>query len=205
MKKAILNQKIYEVVDSEEYYRNPSIGNFNEFTAIQDNGLLYPIRNASKICGPGYYTDTNSCISRYVEPELDEYDKYSVEQNLIDFNSNNIKEIIDKSERLKSMETEILISKDNIFNPVIKDDDEPEMQLLKTAINKKNIDIDKYESRFESNFQNEKRLFNKPTITFGKLKRIGKATDMKITLRIEDASPEVPNPIGEVLEVVITD
>ena len=61
----------------------------------------------------------------------------------------------------------------------------------------KNIDINKYEQRFGKNFNNDKRLFNNPTISLSKLETIAKALDMKLTLVIEDDNASVPNPMGD--------
>ena len=67
---------------------------------------------------------------------------------------------------------------------------------LKKAVIAKEIDIDKYQGRFGSNYSNDKRLFNDGSITMSKLKTMMKALDMKGTLIIEDLNEDVPNPIG---------
>ena len=77
------------------------------------------------------------------------------------------------------------------------------MVALKTAVNNKHIDLDKYEHRFGENYANDKRLFNKNNISLGKMKTIANALDMDITLTIKDV-PDAPNPIGEVIEVKLT-
>ena len=45
----------------------------------------------------------------------------------------------------------------------------------------------------------DKRLLKKRNITFGKLRSICKALDMKATITFEDANPNVPNPIGKTI------
>ena len=77
------------------------------------------------------------------------------------------------------------------------------MKALKQAINLKNIDIDIYADRFLENFNNDKRLLKGPAITSSKMKSICPKLDMKVTLTISDAHPNVPNPIGQDITVVI--
>ena len=81
------------------------------------------------------------------------------------------------------------------------------MKGMKEAVIAKNIDLDKYEHRFGSNYNNDKRLFNKNNISLPMIKRLSKALDMKATLILEDASPDVPNPIGKkiVIDVIGND
>ena len=75
---------------------------------------------------------------------------------------------------------------------------------LKEAVIAKNIDLDKYEQRFGVNYNNDKRLFNRNTITMSKLKTMFDVLDMKATLIIEDKSEEVPNPMGKKIIVDLT-
>ena len=77
------------------------------------------------------------------------------------------------------------------------------MQLLKTAINRKNIDLDNYKQRFGSDYNNDKRLFDQPSITFFKLKRLAAILDMDVVLTLAD-KPGAVNPIGERLSTQIT-
>ena len=78
------------------------------------------------------------------------------------------------------------------------------MKALKTAVLEKRIDLDKYEPRFGSNYNNDKRLFNKNTISLSMTKRLCEALDIKATLILEDKSPDVPNPIGRTIKVDLT-
>ena len=121
--------------------------------------------------------------------------------NIIDFNKDNIKDLIESSNLLKDKEREILTSPDNVTMVSIGELDDPEMKALKMAILEKHIDIDKYESRFGSNFNNDKRLLSKSRITITKLKTMCDNLDIKATLILEDASPDVPNPIGKEIRV----
>ena len=67
---------------------------------------------------------------------------------------------------------------------------------LKKAVTTKHIDLDKYESRFGSNYANDKRLFNKPTISMQMLTRVCNALDIKATLTLEDQAGDIANPMG---------
>ena len=111
--------------------------------------------------------------------------------------------MIDKLDAVKKLESDVLTSVDNIFIAKIDPSDTPEMVALKTAVNEKHIDLDKYAYRFGANYNNDKRLFNKPNISLGMLKRVATALDMQVTLSIKDV-PEAPNPIGRDIVVDIT-
>ena len=84
---------------------------------------------------------------------------------------------------------------------IYKDEDSNEMKGMKEAVIAKHIDLDKYEHRFGSNYNNDKRLFNKHTISLPMIKRLCNALDMKATLVIEDANSDVPNPIGKKITI----
>lgn len=197
-KKGKVNGKIYDVIDMDEYKAHPDIYN-NSFTAIEKEGLLYPIRNNN--LAPGFFVK-NQVMGVYVQPSsIEDRDMYSAE-NVIDFSSaTNMKEIIEKKAQYKDLEREILCDADNIFKPVIRDNDAPMMKALKEAVIEKNIDINKYETRFGSTFNNDKRIFNNSSITLNKLISTADALDMKVTVSIEDKNDDVPNPIGKVITV----
>ena len=162
---------------------------------IREGKYLYPIRPKTSDL-PGLYAQTNA-ITIFKDPSEEEKEVYSTE-NIIDFgNATSLKEIIMKQNKLKNAERTILTTPENIFVPVIRDDDSPEMVGLKEAVIAKEIDIDKYQARFGSNYSNDKRLFNDKSITLSKLKTMFKALDMKGTLIIEDLNDDIPNPIGK--------
>ena len=77
------------------------------------------------------------------------------------------------------------------------------MALLKKAIARKNIDLESYKQRFGSDYNNDKRIFEQPSITFFKMKRVCDIFDIKVSLTLED-NPGAANPIGERLSAVIT-
>lgn len=199
LQKAKIEGAIYDVISYDEYYKNPEL--YESYGAIRDGAYIYPIRKKTDI-RPGFYP--NGCIDFFKQPSAEECQMYSV-NNIIDFeNATNLKDIIDSQQRLMSEERSILTTIDNVFQPDIADTDTPEMKALKQAIIDKHIDLDKYEPRFGPNYNNDKRLLKKGSITFGKLRSICNALDIKATITIEDAGNDVPNPIGKVISADIT-
>ena len=78
------------------------------------------------------------------------------------------------------------------------------MSGLKRAINSKECDINCYEQNFNGNFLNNVRILNGNSITDKKTIEFGNAMDIKVTIRFEDKNPDVPNPMGRVIEVELT-
>lgn len=199
-RKGKVNGSIYDVVTIEEYQNNRELYD-NKFTAIEKNGILYPIVKNKNT--PGYFNG-GGIFGEYIQPDPSQLENYST-NNIIDFNSaSSMKEVMEKSVSLRNMEKEILCSSDNKFKPTIDEKDDLEMKALKEAVIAKDIDLDKYESRFGANYNNDKRLFKKNSLSLGKLKTIANALDIKLTLTLEDMNEDVPNPIGRVIKVDIT-
>lgn len=190
VKKARIGQKIYDIIDLDVY--NLIDTNIYGPCAVEFNNHIYPER-ARGDKSPGIYKEDWG--SYLIHPQDDD-GTYSSD-NIINFSdTENIKELIEKSNKLKDLERDILTSPDNIFIPKISSRDEPVMRGLKEAVIAKNIDIYKYAPRFGANFQNDRRLFNNTSITLSKMTSFLNNLDMKGTLIIEDAAPNVPNPIG---------
>lgn len=194
--KAKIKNVMYDVCTLEQYTKNPN-QYLKNHTAIVEGDYLYPVLSATQI-GPGVHV--NPGMISYFQTPTDNIEEYKKE-NAIRFDDvKDIATMIDKLEAVKKIEDDVLTSADNIFSVKIKPGDTPEMVALKTAVNEKKIDLDKYEHRFGSNYHNDKRLFNKPSISLGMLKRVTSALDMQVTMTIEDA-PDAPNPIGRKIEV----
>ena len=122
---------------------------------------------------------------------------------MIDFeNSSSLRESIEKTARLVNEERTILISPDNIYTPLIKENDTPEMALFKKAIAEKQIDIENYKPRFGSDYSNDLRALSGNSITFFKLKRMCDIFDINCMVTFEDKEG-APNPIGERLTICI--
>lgn len=212
MKKILLNKQIYDVIDSNEYFRrkelNPDDSNnlMNE-TAIEKDGYVYPIiapsnnNEIEKTIGVRDYGPAMQFIKPQTVEQMNDYSANRV----LDFErSENLRETIQKRAQLESMERSILIDKDNIYNISINENDTPEFALLKEAINKKQIDINSYKSRFDDSFSNNMRLLSTSnSITFGKLKAFANVFDLDIEVTIKD-KPGCVNPIGEELKTDIT-
>lgn len=194
--KAKIKNVMYDVCTLEQYTQNPN-QYLKNHTAIVEGDYLYPVLSATQI-GPGVHV--NPGMISYFQTPTDNIEEYKKE-NAIRFDDvKDIATMIDKLEAVKKIEDDVLTSADNVFSVKIKPGDTPEMVALKTAVNEKKIDLDKYEHRFGSNYHNDKRLFNKPSISLGMLKRVTSALDMQVTMTIEDA-PDAPNPIGRKIEV----
>lgn len=202
--KVKINQTIYDVCTLEDYQHQEQNGTeyLPNYTAIIDGDYLYPVLNGSNNVGPGVLVGSQISIFRKPNPEQEEQYR---RENMIRFdNVKDMATMIDRLDAVKKLESEVLTSVDNIFAPKIQPSDTPEMVALKTAVIKKHIDLDKYEPRFGSNYNNDKRLFNKQDISIKMMKRLANALDMDITLTITDA-PNAPNPIGETIVVKLTD
>ena len=201
MKKATIDGKIYDVYDDEEFNRYRAA--LDSSCALEHNGYVYPIR-AMNDTKPDLRTDGDKILGWYNHPQTDEEKQMYSSDNIIDFNSNSMKDIISKSEILKEQEKEIRVSADNNYEYVYDKDDDPDISLLKEALAAKKCDIDKYEDKFDGNYANDKRILNGHSITSKKLKKFAEAFDLKVTMIIEDRNPDIANPMNRVISRVIT-
>lgn len=200
-KKAKIDGRVTTVVTPEESLNNKLYQ--DKFSSVEINGVILPVKKTYDPTTPGFYISNSGKIGKIIYPSDDERDEYSVD-HAIDFsNIKNMKELINKQEEVKRMESEVLSNSDNLFKPIPKENDSPEMKALKEAICLKNIDIDLYADRFLDNFNNDKRLLKGSSITISKMKSICDKLDMKVTLTISDTSESVPNPIGKSISVDI--
>lgn len=201
LEKAKIGDAIYDVITLDEYLANPDM--YGQYTAINgSDGYIYPIRSRNDN-RPGFYATGGLDFFKAPASTAD-MNAYS-QQNVINFkDATTLREVIQTQQKLASEERSILTTIDNVFAPEIGDNDAPEMKALKQAIIDKHIDLDKYEPRFGPNYNNDKRLLKKGSITFGKLRTIGDALDLKVTITIEDAAPDVPNPIGRSISAELT-
>ena len=208
MKKIVLDRRILEVIDQEEYDRRTILNPDSRQLMVEDtavlapNGMIYPVNRVYTEEIPSVY-DAGPMLL-YTTPEGMEDNPDYQQDKIIDFEDvKNLQDSITKQAKLEQAERTILISPDNIFTPVPQETDTPEMALLKEAITKKRIDLDNYKQRFGSDYNNDKRLFDQNSITFFKMKRVCDILDIEITLTLKD-KPGAPNPIGEALSSVIT-
>lgn len=203
--RAVLENKLYNVVPLEEYAKKPELYPVG-LTAIDVGDKLLPLRNKTDF-SPGLY-DSGS-IMDYRKPSAEELPNY-IKDNLeiIDFSeANSTNEYMKRNERVKEINKNMLESDGNIYVPIRNHDDTPEMGLFKDALEAKHFDIKKYQSQIEEtcgNYNNAVRLLTKESISFQKMKAIGKATNLKISLTIEDESDDVPNAMNQTFNCVIT-
>lgn len=211
LKKASLDGRLVDVLsferleETKELYTSTNTAAGIEVKTSKGEEFILPFRDTASINGgkPGVYTCGNvGYMIKY--PDQRDKDKYKPE--VIDFhNVDTIQDFIDKQDRVRDAERELLCTPDNIYKPVVKETDAPEMKALKQAICAKNIDIDKYADRFGENFPNDKRKLKDDKISLFLLKRMGECLDMNIDLIISDKNPDVPNPIGAPIRVSLTE
>ena len=203
VKKIVLDDNVYDVRPFIEIQYNPAMLDYHTAVTV-GNGFVYPFRN-SRSNKPGFYSV--GCMYQFIHPSTpEEYQMYS-ETNIIDFSSaSNFKDLMKMNAHLNEQEKNMLESGENIFYEEITTKHTPHMAALLEAINSKQIDIDKYEGRF-NNFNNDKRLLRKDDITINKLLMFVNNLDMSATLTIRDKSPNVPNPIGKdiVVDLISSD
>lgn len=200
-KKAKVNGRVTTVVTPQEALNNEIYQ--NKFTSVEINDTILPVKNSYDPSSPGFYIVNNGKIGKIIYPSDEDKEEYSA-KNAIDFsNITSMRELISKQEEVKKMESEVLSNSDNLFKPIPKENDTPEMRAMKQAICLKNIDIDAYADRLGDNFNNDKRLLKGSSITISKMKSICDKLDMKCTLIISDSNPNVPNPIGQEIKVDI--
>jgi hypothetical protein len=194
--RAFINGDVYDVTTPENYRNRPELYD-GQKVAVSINGYVIPIRNIkydNTVVGmyPGNVFD------RYVMPESDfEKDIYNSSDHMADYNNiTKIQELVEEQNKISTDQMMFLTNPDNIFKPPIDNvKDEPLMIGLKQAVIAKNIDINKYQSRFEQ-FSNDRRMFKKNKISLDKAVTFAKNLDMKATVILEDAHPNVPNPMG---------
>lgn len=205
MKKAKIAGKFMSVVSLDTYRSNPDIYSSN-CTAIEidDLGVVLPIIGKTDN-SVGISVSQNSLFDKVNMPNEEDKEKYSVD-NIIDLSkAKDMAELMKQQEVIKDIEYEMLTTVDNVFQPKIGENCSPAMRALKTAVLEKGIDINKYADRFGSNFNNDKRQYNKDTISMQMLERQCNGLDIKATLILEDASDDVPNPIGHKIVVELTE
>ena len=207
MKKMKIGKTIRDVISEEEYIRKLGLNEemnsiLSEDTAVENNGFVYPVNRQYTPDVVGVTNVGPVIIYSRPENQINQPDYNS--ENIIDFeNVNNLKESIEKHAELMNAERTILVSPDNIFTPIIKEDDTQIMKLIKEAIIKKNINLDNYKPRFGSNYNNDKRLFEQNSITFLKFTNLCDVLDIKFSISLEDKK-DAPNPIGCKLTAYIT-
>ena len=153
----------------------------------QEFGVKYRKRS------PIYFANIPEGTETYTTDSVIDYSK-----------ANTYKQFVETQNMVKELERDILTSPDNIYVPPEDKNDSPAMKALKEAVIDKKIDLDKYEPRFGSNYNNDKRIFNKQNISLPMLVRMCNALDIKATLTLEDQNSDVPNPMNTSISVEVT-
>lgn len=211
IKKAKIENTIYDVVTMEEYKRNRhAYEKYPQAIAIEigDNNdtVIYPVRGQTD-SRPGYYP--NGAFDNkepfFIHPRTDDERLVYSGENCINFsNARNLRDIIEAQDKLNKAERSILTTVDNITVPIISETDTPFMKAIKTAIELKRVDMDKYAHRFGSNYPNDKRLLKKPDMTLQKGIAYAECLDFDIYVTIKDKEEDVPNPIGQTIVAKLT-
>lgn len=207
MKKMKIGKRILDVMDQDDFIRrsilNPQISkDLADDTAVVSGDTVYPVN--TKFTRDMVNVYDAGPVLVYSNPEDVNHEDYDA-KNIIDFeNVKNLRDAIEKQAKLEQQERTILISANNIYTPIVKEEDTPEMALFKQAIAKKSIDIENYKPRFGSDYSNDLRGLAGHSITFFKLKRFCDIFDIRASVTFEDKK-NAPNPIGEKLTTCIND
>lgn len=201
-----LNDKLCDVVKLEDYIKNPDIY-IQGHVAIEldQTDYVLPVKNPNNSSPDEVGIEVGNTISKVRLPESEDDKKEYNKDRLVDFNkATSISELINMQETVVDMEKEILTNPDNTSIYQVNEKDTPAMKLLKEAVNAKHINLDNYDYRFGSNYNNDKRIFNKNNVSLAMMERMANALDMKLTLTLQDAADDVPNPIGKPMSIDIT-
>ena len=203
--RAVVNGSIYDVVSLEEFAKATNIGNI----AIKENyngkDVVLPVR--------GQYTGTNTIPGVYQSGDSLLFHIFPNNENIEQFvpkkmieinNTSSMKDIIESEDTLARLSEPWITSSDNVTHLPIQPDDNPEMKCLKQAINAKSVDFDKYSVRFGANFPNDKRQLKGKSATLNIIKRFCDKMDMEAVLILRDKNSNVPNPMGQEIEVSLT-
>ena len=193
VEKIRIKDRLYDVIGYEEFTRHPD--NYGKFNAVKEGAYVYPVKGKTDT-GVGIY-DNDDITYEFVEPITEEdKEEYSIDHLISISDCKTIREVIEAQQKIKESERAILTKADNITFVKVGANDTPHMAALKEAINGKQIDLANYEYKFGTNYNNDMRLLNKSDITMNKLKSFLSKLDLKASIVIEDASDDVPNPLG---------
>lgn len=204
MKKAILNDKIYNLITKEEYFNKKDYYDTTDSIAIEsqfpyknqmvDIGL--PLTQSKNIIGA--YRNENSPILYLNVKDEDKLDNYICkDSNVIDFsNIDNMSQYYENCIKYNDAEREIITNTINQSKPIIKEDDSPLLKITKQTICDKNIDMDKYADRFDQ-YNNDKRLVSssKKDITMKKASMMLDKLDVDTYVITTNKDGDIPNPM----------
>lgn len=204
LRKARIDDKLYNIISKEEYNNNKEAYSICNTAIDNARGFIVPLRNKTDK-RPGFY-DCGLFLEKRGDHNIYKEENISI-TDLGDIES--MKELIEKQEKIRDINKSILENPEDIYKPIYLENDTSEMKMFKDAIKAKNFNLKSYEKEIEdetgSSFNNDKRILEKSSISFGKMKDFGNAFDMKITLTIEDKNSNVANPMKCVISKVINE
>lgn len=210
-KRCVMNGQMMNIMSYDDYAKSSGLADMStgiEKTTASGKTIVLPYKgnlptNITAPNSPGVYNLGPADI--VIMPSNEEEDDY-VPNKIIEFsNTDSIKKILESQTQLSKLAEPWITSPDNITFVSIGDSDRPEVIGLKTAINEKHIDIDKYAGRFGENFPNDKRQLRNEGLTLKMVERFCKNLDIEAILIFRDKNPNVPNPIGKEISVSLTD
>lgn len=205
IKRGIINGQLFDIMSYEQYakydYKESSMGVTAE---VDGKEVVLPYRGKDTSGTlPGIYNA--GPIDFCVYPDSKSVDHYCPRKIIEMGNTESMKELLAKEDIMSRMDEPWITSPDNITYFPIAEDDQPEMICLKSALNAKKIDFDKYSARFGDNFPNDKRQLKNNSVTLNIIKRFCDKCDMEAILILRDKTPRVPNPMNTEVSVSLTD
>lgn len=204
IKQAFVNGRLMDVVSQDEYARRRSLGpEMVENTCIQMNGTLYPVIPKADSRNTPFAVYSSLAVKYY--GNATEHPEFS-DNAVVDYsNIKSCQELIDRQNKARKEEVAVLTQQTSkTFYPIIREEDSPALKVVKECFHKKNIDIDNYRGRFDSNcdFNNTTRLLVNPqthNISVQKIQLIGEKFDIDFHLVAKDKKGAV-NPMGATIE-----
>ena len=206
--KSAANGQVYDVISYDEYGKNFNMYNGRTDVAVSANcrgkDIILPIKGkySGNPISPGVYDA--GCVDFFNYPDETTIERYVPTNTVHMSNREDIGNLIKSGEIAKRLDEPFITTPDNITNIPIKETDQPEMVALKTALNSKHIDIDKYAGRFGDNYPNDKRQLKLESATLQIIKRFCENCDMDAVLILKDRDKDVPNPMNREVRVSLT-
>ena len=206
--KSAANGQVYDVISYDEYGKNFDMYNGRTDVAVSANcrgkDIILPIKGkySGNPISPGVYDA--GCVDFFNYPDETTIERYVPTNTVHMSNREDIGNLIKSGEIAKRLDEPFITTPDNITNIPIKETDQPEMVALKTALNSKHIDIDKYAGRFGDNYPNDTRQLKLESATLKIIKRFCENCDMDAVLILKDRDKDVPNPMNREIRVSLT-
>lgn len=204
IRKTVINGRIMTVVNQKEFETMDESS--REGVAIEIGDYVYPYYKSVK----NEPSCTMDDFAIYFIKPLSSKDKEEYSSKKIkDFSEiGNFKDYLDNVYALEKDQRTSLTYINKTYTIPIQEEDNPEVKLIKQAINSKHIDNESYKSKFSStsDFNNDTRSLNDPNnhnISFYKLVRDCEAYDIDAILILKD-KPNAVNPMGKEYKTYLT-